>query len=95
MGFLKFLGNAILKSNSISSSKTKDSSGSISKSERIDIQFQEKNGNWKTLSNLYSTNSQEINRSFINPEKSIRNMSNANGRLRAKGSNTGKVYDMK
>ena len=95
MGFLNLLGKALLNSNTKGSTSVKDSSGVASKNERIDIQFQEKGGNWKTISNLYSTNSQEINRSFVNAEKGIRNISNATGRLRAKGSISGKIYDMK
>ncbi len=61
--------------------------------ETVEIQYQQISGNWRTTNVTANNLDQTIANALINVERTTARMSGTTGRLRAKGKNSGSIYD--
>jgi hypothetical protein len=95
-----FLFLMALKSGGTSSSSRAGSSRTAGssrneESEPVEIQFQDQAGSWNTSNTLFSVNDQAIHHALNSVQNGPAQFGTSTGRVRARGRNTGKIYDVR
>jgi hypothetical protein len=76
------------------SNRNSNSSSSTQNKEKIIIEYQGTGGGWFTIGSAPSDNSFQIAQSLKSYGNGIKNNPNFSGKIRARGADSGRVYDM-